>query len=413
MSYLKRQKNRKRRQTFRTITISFIFLYLILRSAPILIANNAKTILPEKGTLINTISTEGVLIKHETVIKANNNGIVEHSSIEGERIAAGTEVANINSLTDTSSLRQELVQIEESIEALEKSTTETSLLIMEKEKIETVKDDLVLQLQNMIISGQYDKIYILKEQLALYEDKAKDVSFTNTLVGQSLENLIIKKENINEEINKNHIKYYTSHGGIISYNIDGYEEVFLPKEFENYTYDKLKIDSNIPIDKGDETITIGQPICKVIDNFQWFLALKIEDIKEIEDFKVNNTLKIKFKDSDEEQNGKIIAINFSGNKAIIIVELNNMLHNYYNIRFSEVDIIKSKKDGYKIPTEAIIDKNSEQGVYIKDKSGIVKFRKLTIIGQDLNYTYVDVDDIGLFDEIFISPKNIKEGQILN
>lgn len=413
MSYLKRQKNRKRRQTFRTITISFIFLYLILRSAPILIANNAKTILPEKGTLINTISTEGVLIKHETVIKANNNGIVEHSSIEGERIAAGTEVANINSLTDTSSLRQELVQIEESIEALEKSTTETSLLIMEKEKIETVKDDLVLQLQNMIISGQYDKIYILKEQLALYEDKAKDVSFTNTLVGQSLENLIIKKENINEEINKNHIKYYTSHGGIISYNIDGYEEVFLPKEFENYTYDKLKIDSNIPIDKGYETITIGQPICKVIDNFQWFLALKIEDIKEIEDFKVNNTLKIKFKDSDEEQNGKIIAINFSGNKAIIIVELNNMLHNYYNIRFSEVDIIKSKKDGYKIPTEAIIDKNSEQGVYIKDKSGIVKFRKLTIIGQDLNYTYVDVDDIGLFDEIFISPKNIKEGQILN
>ena len=29
-------------------------------------------------------------------------------------------------------------------------------------------------------------------------------------------------------------KYYSQHGGIVSYVIDGYEETYLPRESENY-----------------------------------------------------------------------------------------------------------------------------------------------------------------------------------
>lgn len=413
MSYLKRKKNRKRRQAFRITITSLIFFYLIIKSVSIILANNAKTILPEKGTLIQIISSEGIVIKNETIIKANNNGVVEYSSEEGQRVAAGTEVANINCLKDTSSLKQELIQIEESILAIEKSTTETTLIKNEKDKIEDIKKDLIFQLQKMINTGNYNEIYIIKEQLALYEGKAQDISFEKTLVGQSLDSLISRRESIKEEININHVKYYANHGGIISYNIDGYEEIYLPKEFENYTFERLNIDNLKDDNNINKTITIGSPICKIIDNFQWFIALKVDDSKEIQDYKVNDVLRFNIKGFNEEQKGKIITINKSNNKAVIVVELNSMLHNYYNLRFSKVDIIKSKKDGYKIPTEAIIEKESKKGVYIKDKSGIVKFKELNIIGQDSNFTYIDFNDITLFDEIFINPNNIKEGQILN
>ena len=113
----------------------------------------------------------------------------------------------------------------------------------------------------------------------------------------------------------------------------------------------------------------------------------------------------------------------------MVIEFTDKLHDYYSIRFPEIEIIKSKVDGLKIPTKAVIDKDSIKGVYIKDKSGIVKFRPIKILGEEGNNTYVDLGDnnanitlegaeksvqtITLFDEIFVNTINIKEGQITN
>ncbi len=428
MSYEKREKVRRKRKVFRTLIISFVLLYLIFRSVPSLLASNAKTILPEKGTLIEKFSTQGFVIKHETVVKSTSSGELQVSSTEGERLAAGVEVARVNSLNDTSSLKQELSQIEESISALEKSEKETKLTLNEKEKIQELQKSLVDELQNTIISGKFDEIYLLKGQLSVYDEKDKDISFSNTLVGQSLENLRSKRDSLHSEINSNHIKYYSSHGGIISYKIDGYEEVYLPKDFENYTYDKLNL-GKLEDSEKKSTIAAGEPIYKIIDNFEWYIAMKIDDLNKIQGFEIGDIIKVTINEDKGETKGKIVSMNLSGKKGVIVIRLNTMLHELYNIRFPEVNVIKSKKEGYKIPTKSIADKDSLKGVYIKDKSGIVKFRPINIIGEDGNYTYVDIGDnngniiikgqerpiktITLFDEIFLNTINIKEGQILN
>ncbi|MBU5314155.1 hypothetical protein KQI38_19225 [Tissierella carlieri] len=430
MSYEKREKNRRKRRVFRTAIISFVLIYLIFRAVPSLLASNAKTILPEKGTLIEKLSTQGFVIKNETVIKSTSNGELQTSSTEGQRLSAGVEVASVNSLNDTSSLKEELSQLEESISALEKSEIETKIILNEKEKILEMKDSLVNELQNAIATGNFDEIYLLKSQLSLYDEKNKDISFSNTLVGQSIENLKSKRDSINSEIKSNNIKYYSSHGGIISYVVDGYEENYLPKDFENYTYDKLVLKELKDADiKTKSAITVGEPIYKIIDNFEWYIAMKIEDLKQIEGFQVGNNIKVTLEKDKRELKAKIVSINPSDKKGVVVVRLNTMLHDFYNIRFPKVDIIKSKKEGYKIPTKSIVDKDSIKGVYIKDKSGIVKFRPIIIIGEDDNYTYVDIGDnsgnitiegqkqpvktITLFDEIFLNTINIKEGQILN
>ncbi|WP_353096756.1 HlyD family efflux transporter periplasmic adaptor subunit [Tissierella praeacuta] len=428
MNYSEREKNRKRRKVFRTITISFVLLYFIFRSVPSLLASNAKTVLPEKGTLIEKVYAQGFVIKNETVVKSTVNGEVEISPAEGDRVAAGVQIASVNSMNDTSSLKQELLQIEESISALEKSETETKLILNEKEKVQELKESLVYELQNSIIAGKFDEVYLLKSQLAIYDEKNKDISSSNTLVGQSLENLKSKKDSINSEIKSNHMKYYTNSGGIISYIIDGYEEIYIPKDFENYTYDSL-VPKKIEHREIKSNVTVDEPIYKVIDNFEWYIALKIEDLKQVKDFEVGNIIRLEIEGDKREIKGKIIAINPSKNKGVIIVRLNTFLHDLYNIRFPKVDIIKYKKEGYRIPTKSIVDKDSVKGVYIKDKSGIVKFRPIIAIGEEDNYTFVDTGDnsgnitiddekeptrtISLFDEIFLNTINIKEGQIIN
>lgn len=429
MSYNKRIKKRKNKRIFRFFLISCIFLYLIFRSVPSLLANNAKTINPENSTFINKFSAQGFLIMNETLVKASNSGKIQFFTHEGERVSSGVKIVSVNSLNDASSLKRELSQIEESITALKKSDKDSKLIDIEKEKIEIIHEDLIGKLQESIILGNFEEIYIVKEQLGLIGSKSSDINFTNTLVGQSLEMLELRKDSINQEITSNNTIYHSSNGGIISYIFDGYEDNFLPKEFENYKYDKLNKTIVNHIKEEESNVFVGQPIYKNIDNFQWYLAIKIDNLKEIEELDINKNINIRLKDDDHLIRGKIIAINPSGDKGVMVVEFNTMLHDIYHIRFPEIEIIKNRIDGYKIPTEAIVNKDSIKGVYIKDKSSIVRFRPINIIGVDDNYTFVEKGNnygniqlpgeedftrtISLFDEIFLKVNNIKEGQILN
>lgn len=431
MSYDNRKRNRQRKKRFRITVISFILLYLILRSVPTLLANNAKTTLPEVGTLIDKFGAQGFVIKNETIVKATSKGELELLPKEGTRVSAGTEIANINILNEHSSLKQELEQINNSIIALEKSESDAEIIIKEKGKIEELQMSTIDDLQSTINVGKFDEVYLLKEKLNLYDDKVSDVSSKDTLLGQSIENLKNRKKVINEEMNKNHMKYYSNHGGIISYKIDGYEELYFPKDFENYTYDKINIPTSTKDKINDKktSINVDEPIFKIVDNFEWYIGIKIEDMKSIKDLENNKSIIIEMKEDKKELSGRIVAINTSGNKGVIIIKLDTMLHEYYNMRFPELNIIKSKIEGLKIPTKSIVEKESVKGVYIKDPSSIVRFRPINILGEDEKYTYIEKGDskafikvngeekpvktITLFDEVFLNTSNIKEGQILN
>lgn len=417
MSDEKRTRKKRRKNIF-TVTISILIFYVLFSSFSTLFKRNTKTILPERVIITDSISSQGFSIKKESVINSANSGVLDLIANEGERLAAGRKVLSINTSKDMSSLEYELKEIEENISSLEEKETSTELIKKEKDKIQGTREELILELQNKISSNEFNDISYIKEKLLLYDEKHKEVDFSNSLVGQSIENLKNRKENISKEIGENHVNYYTSSGGVISYEIDGYEEIYLPKDFENYTYEKLNMENVSKITREDKSnISINEPIFKIIDNFKWYMAIKIEDIKEISDFSINNNINISI-DNDEEIQGKILAINTSKKKAVIIVEFNTMFQKYYKMRFPKVNIIKSKIEGYKIPKKSIVKVDNINGVYIKDRGGIVRFKPVSIIKEESKYVYIHTDDkntnkeITLFDEILINPNNIKEGDIL-
>ena len=209
MAYERIKKQKKRRKLFRGIIISSIFIFILFRSVPSILANNSKTVLPEKGTLIDTISAQGFLIKNETVVKSKNVGQLERITTEGDRLPAGQEIAIVKSNDENSHLIQELELVESSIDALKKTQNEAKIILDEKTKIEDLKVSLVDEIQNNISTGNFQEIYLLKEQLALYHEKSEGMPFTNTLVGQSLEKLEGKKEEILSILENNNIKYYS------------------------------------------------------------------------------------------------------------------------------------------------------------------------------------------------------------
>lgn len=429
MSYEKRSKKRLRKKTLRLSLILFIIFYFIFRSVPIIIAKNAKTILPEEGILIEKAKFESIIIKNEKVYEAYDSSL-DFSVEEGKRVAAGVLIGSSKS-GNISYLKKELEDVENAILTLSKSDKDRDILNSEKVKISEQKEDLIEDIQNNIALGKLGSINEIKGNVSLYNEKLNQVSFEKTLLGQGIDSLNQKKQELQEEIEKNNTSYYTQNSGIVSYKLDGYEQILIPKDFNNYTFDNLKIPEAIEEDKNhNEKVTIdNMSTFKLINGVEWFLAIKIPDINSIKSYELYEPIDIEFEDMEKELRGTIISINTDGNKSVLIVKFNTHLHEFYDLRFANINIIESKRDSLIVPTELIIEKDNQKGVYIKEINGIVKFRPIVVLGTEGDYTFVDkgnenrlislsseedpVRTISLYDEIFINPNKIKEGQILN
>ena len=189
-------------------------------------------------------------------------------------------------------------------------------------------------------------------------------------------------------MNKNKVNYYSQDAGILSFEIDGYEKLYIPREFENYTYDRLQIpeDYESPLAGGGLDRSLNK--FKIINNLDWYLAIKIENPKVLDAHEPGDRLYIKVEDIDRELAGNIVAINKSNKKAVCVVRFNSYLMDYYRLRFPNVEIVLSRQDAYSIPAKSIFDNEGQKGVYIKEFNGIVKFKPVIILGQKGDITYV-------------------------
>lgn len=411
-----RVQKKKRKKRIILIPLTFLVIYFIISSIPLIFGNPYKTILPEDDILFRKIEGQGVLIKEEYVSFAEGNGQVERIVKEGERVAAGKEVARISLLNDTSGLKQELLEVEQKIDTLSKSNRQVTSIENDKIKLEDIQNNIVDNIQKSINEGNFLDVHRSKEEILIYNGKLNNASNENTLLSQSIESLKETKKSLIEKIDKNNLRCYSSDSGLVSYEIDGYENIFLPHDFENYTYDNLNIDENTK-NEIQNRISVGAPVFKIINNFEWYLALKITNIKDIEGYKIGQALNIEIE--DKEIRGNIVAINTTYNKAVVVIKFSDYLHEIYNIRFTNVRIIKDKIESYKIPVKTVFDYEGKKGVYIKEINGIVKFKPVNIIDVVGEYAYIEKGDINgniktisLYDEIFLDPTTVVDGQIL-
>lgn len=420
MSYEERKKRRLRKKRIRKIIITVFFLYLLLRSLPNVLAKKSRTVLPEKYNLVNKIDSQGVLIMEESVYDTVE-AIDIDEDLEGKRVAVGFEIGSIKGRSDSLNLEEDLNKIEEDIKTLEK-LKENSIKNGSIGEIQDNQEKLIKELKERLHSKTDSEIEDIVDRLSEKDSKISEFSDGENLIDYHLGKLEDKKEDLLDNIKQNKTSYTAERSGILSQKLDGYENTYLAKGFDNYTYENLKI----PKDKEKDIDFNG---FKIIDNFNWYLALKIEDLDQIEEYKEKDSIDLKFQGFKEKTKGIIIKINKNKNKGVVIVRITEDIDKHYYNRFPKVSIIIEENTVYRLPVKALVSKGDETGVYIKEFNGVVKFKPLSIVKKDKEYVYVDIGDdkgyvklnknkdpiqtITAYDEIFINPSNIKEGQILD
>ena len=386
------------------VYISWAIYLLIVHPSDVYIIN--------QGTLSQEDETVGYIIRSETVQKNENNtnGIYAIAS-EDQRVAINEPIFRYysNSEKDITTQINELnYKIQDLLEQENNNNNGSNT----SADIKAIESQIEAKISNINTLNNYQEISEAKKNIdTLISKKIK-------FIGDVTENKEIKKlvKDRNELENKlkNGSEYQKAPmSGIVSYRVDGLETTLSPDNFNIINEQYLE---SLDL-KTNQIISASNECGKVIDNFKGYIAVTMNS-KEAMEAKVNDTVKIRIA-NNEEENAKIIQINEESGKRTIIFQINKMTDALINHRKISVDVIWWDISGLKIPNQALIQ---EDGLYyvVRNKANVqtkmlVKVKKQTdkysIIEaykneelQELGYSAQDIRNykkISNYDEIMI------------
>lgn len=423
-----KKKNNNIRKKLRTILIVAVVIYLSFQILPALHASKLKTYIAKTGSIQIVEEVQGIVFKEEKVYKSTTSGQVTYLNQEGDRVGVGDKIAEIPINSNTEKLKEELQNIEKDIEKLSNTNKSTEIFQGDIEKNQQYIDELMRKISDAIISRDYKKVAELRKELNDKLDKQKTLTGQKGYSANQLSKLKDRREEILAEMETLNVEYNSGISGIVSYTIDGLEMIYTPNKLADFYPSNFKIlDEHLIDTYAQKSIKAGEPIYKVIDNFEWYVTGLVTNKELLDSFQNKDSLIISLDDSDFEIRAEVFKINSDKDSGVLILRLNKHLYQFHKKRFVNLKIVLDEFKGLKIPTEAIVGNNGINGVYIKSIGGITKFRAIEILGQNSEFTVVKESTgfikpseesnkiyyLSIYDEIIIDGNKVTEGDIVN
>jgi putative membrane fusion protein len=407
----------------KTNIFNFILLLLFLSFVIYLIDNwrvTQETYVLHEDTLEIILEIEAAAIKDERIVYALNDGDISIFKKQGDRVKSGILIAQQFNDYNSKTISDELNIINEIISV--KQGNKVSNDKVGSSYNNKIKNDL----QNALFSKDYQFVITAVNNL-----DTNDFNFRYSgYESYTLEELINHRDSLRKNVSSDKISYYSPGGGIVSYSFDGLEMVYAVDRLLEINLNDVRKLNYQNYSTLNKTIKNNEPIYKIIDNFDWFLAFEINK-SDMNDIRDKKNLKIRLKKIDKVINTTVFRIQDYGEKSLLILQTDKFLHDYIDERYVKVDLILNEFSGLKIHKESIVEKDGLIGVYVSDTNKVVRFRPVEIIGENEEYAIVNEGEkinvgsrgriliegeyfntIKIYDNIIVKPENVYDGQIL-
>jgi putative membrane fusion protein len=400
------------------IIILVYFVYCIIQ----LIKQPTDVVAIENGNVSEEESAVGYVIREETVIQGENykNGIVQIKA-EGERVAKNDPVFRYysnNEETLTKKIQELDIKIQEAMDS--ETTTPTSDMKLLENQIQ----EKLIELEKL---NDIQKIAEYKKDISNKITKKAKIAGDLSPSGSYLRKLIEERSSYENTLNSGAEYINAPVSGIVSYRVDGLEEVLTPDSISTLTsefLDGLKLKTGEIVSSSDEK-------GKIINNFEGYIvtSLKSENAKEIE---VGKTVKLRLSNS-EEISAEVTYITEEEDSRLITFKITNGLDTLASYRKVTFDIIWWSYSGLKVPNTALVAEQAKEGsaqegnnIYfvIRNRAGYTDKIPVKILKQNSSYSiitnyettelkeewgYTDTEakafkSLVLYDEIMIHPQ---------
>lgn len=390
-----------------TVIFAIILIYVIYYTVK-LVQNPTNTFIVTNGKISQEENDIGYIVREETVIKGQNykNGMAKIKN-EGEKVAKGDSVFRYYS-SGEENLKSKIAELDVEIQELmqnEKGNYPSDAKLLESQ-IEKELDS-ICQVNNA------QKIQEYKKSINTYiTRKAKLSSPSNT----KLKELLKQREEYENKLNSDSENVNATESGIVSYRVDGLENVLTVDDFSKLNNSFLQ-ELNL---KTGQTVASSEEMGKIINNYECYIVFN-SNTNEAKNSKVGDTLKIRLQNSDAVKATIENIIDEENGSKTIAIKITNDVEKLISYRKISFDIIWWDAEGFRIPNEAIKEKDGLAYV-VRNRNGYYNKMLVKILKQNDEFCIVrqykteellglgftnaqiyDMRNIALYDEIVLNP----------
>ena len=358
------KKNKLVKHNSKKIILYIIILAVViyvLYTIYLLIIQPTNIFTIEEGKLYQEETNIGYVIRDEKVVKGQNykNGMEQIIS-EGERASTNENIFRYYSTNETS-LKQKIAELDTKIQDVMKS--DTGLYTSDMKLLENQIDE---KIENISKITDVAKLTEYKKQIENLVTKKAKTAGESSPKGSYLRQLIEERKKYESELNSGAEYVKAPMSGIVSYRVDGLEEILTPNNFGALSKEYLE---GLDLKTG-KIVATNEECGKVIDNFTCYIAT-ITSSEEAKQAKVGDKVKVRL--SNHTQVGAEITniINEEDEYIIIILKLKNQIEELINYRKITFDLIWWDASGLKVPNQAIVKINDLDYV-VRNRARIFK-----------------------------------------
>lgn len=379
-----------------------------------LIQNPTDTFTVEQGKIYQEESTTGYIIREETVVRGSNykNGMAQIKT-EGERVAKNEAIFRYYS-NNEETLIKKIAELDTKID--EAMDGQVDLFPSDVKALEKQIEEKVISL---VEANDLQTIRETKKEISNSITKKAKIAGELSPAGSYLKKLIDERSEYENQLNEGAEYLEAPISGVVSYKVDGYEEILTPDNFNNLTKEFLQ---SIDVKTG-QVVADSVESGKIINNFECYVAciLNSEQAKNAE---VGDIVTLRLP-NNAEVSSSIEYISYEDDDVILVLKLTEQVQELVSYRKISFDIIWWSHSGKKIPNSAIGTEqkgDNEINYVIRTRAGYQDKILIKIMKQNSkyaiveNYTNAELQELGysteeiygrktltLYDEILKNP----------
>lgn len=358
----------------------------------------------EEGKLYLEETDIGYVIREEQVIQGENykNGMEKLKS-EGEKVAKDEPAFRYYSKNEET-LKNKIAELDIKIQEVMKK--EKDLLPSDMKLIENQIDEKMNNLNKMTDVLQMAE---LKKEIDELVTKKANIAGENSPKGSYFNQLREERRKYESELNSGAEYVKAPASGIVSYKVDGLENVLKPTT-ECFSALSKQYLENLDLKTG-KVVATSEECGKIIDNSYCYIAT-ISNSEQAKSAQVGQkNIKVRLPSNKEIPADIVYTVQEDEDNYLIVLKIEKQIEELINYRKISFDLIWWSDSGLKVPNQAIV-KEGDLDYVVRKRAGYLSKILVKVERQAEKYSIVepynaeDLRELGFSNEEIASYKKI-------
>ena len=361
-----------------------------------------------------TVDTQGMIVRNETLIPLKQNGYVYYVAENGSRVSKDGKIADLYSNQDTAVVRQQIKALDEQIAQLqtieEQGQNNRTNLDIINTQLKKAQAAVISEVSSARLS-QIDRLSA--DLLELMNKQQITVGYVDGFADR-LASLTAQRNSLAAKDSAPKNSVYSPMAGYFVNTVDGYEALVNADSIQSITTEDVLAAMNAaPV--VDNNAYIG----KVVGSYEWYLMCVLP-AEEMTRLAMDSTVRVRLPFvSNETIPVTVVAENRDreGNMAVVF-QCDYMSADLSDIRIEQVQVLVKQHSGLRVPDEAVrFNEKGEAGVFVRE-GNLIRFRRIRVVyhSEHEDYSICEIasesDYLQVYDDIVVEGKNLYDGKIV-